>query len=162
MVNNWYWGRGKAGPYTFITAEIISEKKYGYKPVTVFMLAQDGHVVADDQSKVTFAKSDIHTDNETGKPVANVHSFTYTDETDTYTLTYQRANTILRTHYIESLHGLKKAAARLLGFDGSYTRFSGTIDVAHHKSGGPTETISEPAIWELMYFGKHGHEAKKS
>lgn len=158
VVNNWYWGRGKAGPYTFITSEIISEKKYGYTPVTIFMLAKDGHVIADDQSKVAFRKSEIHTDTQTNKPVADRHSFTFTDDDTSYTLAYNREKTLLRSRFINSVHGLKRVLARVVGFDGSYTRFAGTIDVTRRAAGVVTEALQEPAIWELMYFGKTVHE----
>ena len=157
VVNNWYWGRGAAGPYTFITAQIISEKKYGYGPITVFMLAKDGRVVADDQSKVTFDKSDLHADPMMHKPVAQVHSYTYDDGTDRYELSYRRSDTLLRTPFIDAVHGVKRIAARLVGFDGCYLRFGGTIDVTAVHNGART-TLTEDAIWELMYFGRHGHE----
>jgi len=41
-------GGGQLGPYTFISAYIVAEKKYGYAPFPVFMLARDGKIIADD------------------------------------------------------------------------------------------------------------------
>lgn len=158
VLNNWYWGRGAAGPYTFITAYMIAEKKFGYTPLPVFMLARDGKVIADDQTKVTFEKHDIHTDEITGKPVANVHSYTFREGATEYTLSYRREETILRERFIDSVTGVKRLLARLAGFDGSYTRFSGPVTVTRREDGKVVEEISEPAIWELMYLGKHAHE----
>ncbi|WP_219906471.1 lipocalin-like domain-containing protein [Arthrobacter woluwensis] len=162
VVNNWYWGRGKAGPYTFITAEIISEKKYGYTPVTIFMLAKDGHVIADDQKRVTFTKSQIHFDQELGKPVADLTAFTYHHDDHEYSLAYKRKNTILRDHFIDKVTGPKKFLARLAGFDGCYGRFLGVIDVTERDGDTVVEELHETAIWELMYFGKHSHETHQN
>lgn len=154
VLNNWYWGRGAAGPYTFITAEMIAEKKYGHTPLPVFMLAKDGTVIADDFTKVTFAKSGIHTDRQTGKPVADDHSFTFADGATEYTVAYHREETILRNFFIDQVHGVKKFLAKLVGFDGCYLRFSGTVTLTHREHGEVVDEFTEPAIWELMFFGK--------
>jgi hypothetical protein len=154
VLNNWYWGRGAAGPFSFITAEMIAEKKYGNTPLPVFMLARDNEVFADDFTKVTFAKSGIHTDEKTGKPVADDHSFTYTDGATEYTVAYHREETILRNFFIDQVHGVKKFLAKLVGFDGCYMRFSGTVTCTHRENGEVVEEYTEPAIWELMFFGK--------
>ncbi len=159
VVNNWYWGRGAVGPYTFITAEIVAERAYGYQPVTVFMLARDGKVIADDGSRVSFARSGIHVDTEVGKPVADVHSFTHRDGDDAFTVTYTRSETLVRARMAESLHGWQRLAARAVGFDGAYLRFGGTVQVRHEQAGQVVEELEGPAMWELMYFGKHRHEA---
>jgi len=158
-VNNWYWGRGSAGTYTFITSSIVAEKKYGYTRRPVFMLARDGKVIADDGTKVEFRTSSINTDEQTGKPVADLHSYTYRDGTTEYTLAYRREATILQTFFIDSLAGIKRFLARLVGFDGCYLRFRGTVTLTHSEDGTTVEEITAPAIWELMYFGKHAHES---
>jgi hypothetical protein len=160
IINNWYWGRGAVGPYTFITAYIISEKKYDYTPLPVFMLARDGRVIADDQTKVTFKKSDIITDSVTGKPVANLHSFTFHDGDEEYEISYRREKTIMENQFINEVTGFKKFMAKLIGFDGSYLRFSGPVTLTHRKAGHDIETIDAPAIWELMYPGKTRPEDK--
>lgn len=154
IINNWYWGRGAAGPYTFITADIVSEKKYDYDRVTVFMLAKDGKVIADDGNKVTFKKSDIHEDPATGKPVGNLHSYTYRDGDEEYELSYSREKTILQNKFIDTVTGFKKLAAKLIGFDGSYLRLTGPVTVTHRVAGEVVESVTEPAIWEQMYPGK--------
>lgn len=70
------------------------------------MLAKDGKLVADDQRKVAFAKSQIHVDAPTGKPVADLHSFTFRDGTTNYELAYARKDTILRLHFIDQVKGI--------------------------------------------------------
>lgn len=154
IINHWYWGRGAAGPYTFITAQIVSDKKFSYDPVTVFMLAEDGKVIADDQSRVTFAKSRVSGDPVTGKPVADDTSFTFDEggPGSGYTVSYRREQTIVASKFVDGLSGMKKLAARLIGFDGAYLRFSGQITV--ERTGPGAESVSAPAIWELMYPGR--------
>jgi hypothetical protein len=158
VVNNWYWGRGQVGPYTFITAYIVSEKKYGYLPLTVFMLAQDGKVIADDGSRARFRRSGIHTDEITGKPVADVHGYRYENAGSIYDVQYTRDETILRTRFIDTVQGLKRLAARLAGFNGAYLRFRGSVAVSAVIDGQAVGPAEDTAVWELMYFGKESHE----
>lgn len=160
VVNNWYWGRAHAGPYTFITAYIVSEKKYGYTPIPVFMLAENGTVIADDATKVTFTTSGFHTDGDTGKPFADVHGYRYEDGGSVYEVTYTRKATILSARFINGLTGLRRLLARLVRFDGAYLRFRGDVQVDAHTSGRDAGTARDDAVWEIMYFGKNGHEAR--
>ena len=44
--------------------------------------------------------------------------------------------------------------ARLAGFDGGYLRFEGVASVEKLCDGVVVSSVSEPAVWELMYFGK--------
>lgn len=154
IINNWYWGRGAAGPYTFIAADIVSEKKYDYEKVTVFMLAKDGKVIADDGNKVTFTKSDIHADPVTGKPIGNLHSYTYRDGDEEYEISFRRDKTIVQNKFIDTVSGFKKLAAKFIGFDGAYLRLTGPVTVTHSVGGQEVESVTELAIWEQMYPGK--------
>jgi len=77
------------------------------------LLAKDGHVVGDDVDKVTFDRLGTYTDTTTGKPVANVTRYTYTDAEDTYVVTFTRHRDLAATKMIDQLDGIKKAAARL-------------------------------------------------
>ena len=45
-------------------------------------------------------------------------------------------------------------AAKLVGFDGGYLRFEGTASIEKLENGAVVEKASDPAVWELMYFGK--------
>jgi hypothetical protein len=162
LVNHWYWGRGHLGPYTFISSYIVTEKKYGYTPFPVFMLAHQGKVIADDGAKVTFTKSDVHLDEVTGKPFAGVIRFDYRDGDTQYVLTYSRQRTVVQTRLIESLRGAKKLAARIVGFNGAYLRFSGTLSIDHLRGGERVEHHEADALWELMYFGDDKHERRAS
>jgi hypothetical protein len=54
----------------------------------------------------------------------------------------------------KDLPWLKRAAARLAGFDGYYLRFAGALTIEHFVKGRLVGKFTEDAIWELMYFGK--------
>ncbi len=41
-----------------------------------------------------------------------------------------------------------------VGFDGAYMRFTGQVTVERTGSDPVPETVTAPALWELMYFGK--------
>jgi hypothetical protein len=55
---------------------------------------------------------------------------------------------------IDQLNGIKKFAAKLIGFDGAYHRFSGTARVEKFDGETVVEKTEAPALWELMYFGR--------
>jgi hypothetical protein len=69
-------------------------------------------------------------------------------------VTFTRHRDLARNRMIEGLHGVKRAAAELLRFDGAYLRFSGEVRIEHYQD---TEIVDQyvtrDAIWELMYFG---------
>jgi hypothetical protein len=102
LMNNWYWARAKIGEYTVIACYITAEKDYGYTTFPVFMLARDGRVLADDARKVHFHTSDLHTDNLTGKPVANVITYDYWDDKQHYCISFKREKDTLRHQFIAS------------------------------------------------------------
>jgi hypothetical protein len=91
---------------------------------------------------------------ETGKPVANITRYEYSDGEDRYILTFEREKTILRNKQIEILPEDKRAAAVAAGFDGVYLRFTGQMTFEHYQRGDRVADIGEPAMWELMYFGR--------
>jgi CrtC N-terminal lipocalin domain len=153
LMNNWYWARGKIGDYTLIASYITAEKKYGYKTFPVFMLAHNGKILADDDSKVSFSASDFQTDGETGRPVANTLVYDYKDGTTRYLLNFKREKTILRMKLIETIHGIQRFLARLIGFDGKFLRFTGHLTIDHYEGEKLVASERDEAIWELMYFG---------
>jgi hypothetical protein len=153
IIHDWYWARGQAGPYSTITSYITSHKKYGYAEIPIFMLARDGQIIAGDASKVTFERENVYTDTTTGKPVAGVTRYPYEDGVDRYIVTFTRRQDLTRDRMIESIHGLKRLAATLAGFDGAYLRFTGECRVQVFRAGTLVEEHADEAIWELMYFG---------
>jgi predicted secreted hydrolase len=153
IINDWYWARGQAGPYSVIASYVAGHKKYDYAPVTIFMLAKDGKVLADDGTRTRFETDDYYVDPLTGKPVANVTRYRYEGGGETYVVTFTRHGDLTRTRLIDSVHGFKKVVAKLFHFDGAYLRFTGELRVQRVVDDRVVEEFADAAIWELMYFG---------
>jgi hypothetical protein len=154
LINHWHWARGQAGPYTTVASYITAEEEFGHSELPIFLLARDGRVVADDAAKVRFEELGTYTDAGSGKPVANVTRYTYTDGDDTFVVTFTRHRDLAVARLINELHGPKKVAARLVRFDGAYLRFTGELRIEHRHAGTVVDSYADPAIWELMYLGK--------
>ncbi|MCI2416616.1 hypothetical protein MOQ72_04215 [Saccharopolyspora sp. K220] len=154
LVNNWYWARGQAGPYSVIASYVTAEQKYGYAEIPIFMLAENGKVIADDAGKVTFERLGAYTDTTTGKPVANLTRYTCTDGDDSYVVTFTRHRDLTANKLINEIDGPKKLAAKIVGFDGAYLRFTGELRIEHRHAGRIVDSHTDSAIWELMYLGK--------
>lgn len=154
LINHWYWGRAKAGDYSIITSYITAEKSYGNTELPVFMLAKGGKIIADDASKVSFTLVDEHIDKKSGKPVANTVIYEYKDGNERYKISYHRTQTIVNAALLDHVKGFKYFLAKLAGFNGSYLRFTGNVQLEHFIDGVKVEDVSHPGIWELMYFGK--------
>ncbi len=155
LLHDWYWVRGKAGAYSVVASYITAEARYGYQPLPILLIAKDGVIVSDqDERKIRFSTQDIHTDTETGKPVANITRYEYAAGDDRYVVTFKREKTILRNKQIEILPREKQAAAAAAGFDGVYLRFTGDLTLQHYRQGVTVAQVTEPALCELMYFGQ--------
>ncbi|HJV14232.1 MAG TPA: hypothetical protein VJ625_10100 [Propionibacteriaceae bacterium] len=154
LMHHWYWARGAAGPFSVIASYITTEKRYGYAALPVFMLARDGKLIADDNSKVTFDELGRCTDVVTGKPFGNVTRYTYTDGAERYIITFTRHLDIASTKLVDELRWRRKVAAKLLGFNGAYLRFVGELRLEQYQGKALVESHVEDALWELMYFGK--------
>ena len=154
IIHDWYWARGQAGPYSVIASYITAHEKYDYATIPVFMLTRDGVLIGDDPSRLTFETLGAYTDSATRKPVANITRYTYRTDEERYVVTFTRHRDLSRNRMIEGLHGVKRAAAELLRFDGAYLRFSGEIRVEHYRGSEIVDQyVTDDAIWELMYFG---------
>lgn len=162
LMHHWYWGRAKIGDYKVISAWITGEKKYGYKDFDVFMLAKGDKILGDNSNHtLKFLSHDEYIDDVTGKPVYNKVVYEYaTEDNELYRITYDRKGDIARQNFIDLLSGITKLGARLIGFDGSYLRFEGIATIEKIEDGKVVESVSENAVWELMYFGKSGADKK--
>jgi len=154
LMNHWYWGRAQAGPYSIVASYITAAHRYGDAGVPVFLLSKDGTIVADDASKVTFELGDQHTDDQSGKPVADIVVFEYESADDLYRVGFRRSETITDRQLINEISGPNRLLARLAHFDGSYLRFTGDVQLEHFVAGKKAEDVCDPGIWELMYFGR--------
>jgi CrtC N-terminal lipocalin domain len=154
LIHHWYWGRATIGDFTAITAFITAEKQYRNATIPIFMLAREGQILLDDARKVRFSTGEIHTDEATGKPVPDLVVYDYEDGEERYRLAFKREKTILTLELVDLVHGLKHLAARLLGFDGVYLRFSGRATLERVEAGDVTDNLEQEAIFELMYLGR--------
>jgi hypothetical protein len=162
IINDWYWARGQAGPYSVIASYVTGHKKYDYAPVTLFMLAKDGRVVADDGTRTRFEAYDCYVDPLTGKPVANVTRYRYEGDGETYVVSFTRHRDLTRNRLIDGVQGVRRLAAELVRFDGAYLRFTGELHVQRVVDDQVVEEFTNDAIWELMYFGHARYRARSS
>jgi hypothetical protein len=153
LINHWYWGRAQAGDYSIVASYIFAEKAYGDAELPIFMLAKGGRIIADDASKVGFHLEDEHMDPKSGKPVANLVVYDYVDGPERYRVSYRRSETIVDEELIETVSGFKRLLAELARFDGAYLRFTGNVQLERFVNGEVVENVSDPGIWEMMYFG---------
>jgi hypothetical protein len=161
IINDWYWARGQAGPYSVIASYITSHEKYGFEEIPIFMLARDGKIVADRAKFVRFRASGAYIDPKTKKPVANVTKYFYDDGVDRYVVTFAKRRDLVAATFVEQMTGWRKLAAQFIRFDGAYLRFVGDLTVERWSAGSLVETFSDEAIWEIMYFG-HPRKDDKS
>ena len=155
LMHHWYWGRAKIGDYKVISSWITAGKKYGYKDHDVFMIAKGGKIIGDNSNHtLRFKPEDRYIDKETGKPVYNKVIYEYTTESnEEYKITYERHGDINKTCFVDVLPKFLGVIAKMVGFDGGYLRFEGNATIEKSIEGNIVESISAPAVWELMYFG---------
>lgn len=161
IINDWYWARGQAGPYSVIASYITAHEKFGFEEIPIFMLAKNGRIVADEAEFVEFRATDAYLDPKTRKPVANVTQYTYDDGEDRYVVTFTKHRDLVSATFIEQMDGWRKLAAKLIRFDGAYLRFVGDLTVERWAGAQLTESFTNEAIWEIMYFG-HARKDDKS
>jgi hypothetical protein len=68
-------------------------------------------------------------------------------------VSYRRSQTIVNEELIKRVRGFKHLLAELAGFDGAYLRFTGNVQLERFVNGELVEDVSDPGIWEMMYFG---------
>jgi hypothetical protein len=153
LLHDWYWARAKVGPYCIVTSYVTAQKDYAYAPQTVFFLAKDGKIVAEDERKTTFATDRVSIDRESDKPVADITRYTYVDGDTRYVVTFKRERTILRQMFADHLPLAKRTLAKLAGVKPAYLRFTGKVSVEKFEGDRLVEQFSDPGIWELMYLG---------
>jgi hypothetical protein len=153
LMHDWYWARAKVGPYCVVAAFITAGEPFGYATQTTLLIAKDAAIVADDGDKVVFAAERVSTDEITGKPVADITRYAYADGELRYVATFERERTILRQAFVDKLPPAKRALAKAAGVDAAYLRFTGKASVEKFEGGKRIDRFTDPAIWELMYFG---------
>lgn len=154
LMHHWYWGRAKIGPYQVISSYIYGAKKYGYTEFPVFMLAKDGQVLADQPEKyLTYSQAEPYMDEKTKKTVYGVVVYDYDDSKQHYRITYKREDDLTQANMLSDKPLLVKLGAKLIGLAPTYNRFTGSAILERFEGQTVVETVRDPAIWELMYFG---------
>ena len=125
----------------------------GVAELPIFMLAKGGKIIADDARKVRLHLEDEHADPTSGKPVANDVVYEYEDGPERYRVSYRRSETIVDDLLVKRVSGFKHLLAKLARFDGAYLRFTGNVQLERFVNGELVEDVSDPGIWEMMYFG---------
>ena len=152
IINHWYWSRAEIGPYTIISAEIISNQKYNNVASQVFYISKQGKTLADDGEKMKLYRTYGKMDKTASKPINDELKFIYENKTIRYEYTLKRKQTIVATKLIKGK--IKQTLTKLLtGFDGTYYRFTGDANLQVYVNGNKTEEYTtSKAVWELMYF----------
>lgn len=155
LMNHWYWGRVRVGGYQIIACDIVSEKKYGYKRLPVFMLAKDGHILTDDQKLTKIDRLDTITHPKTGKFMDNKLVYRQPlNDNESYTVTFIRQKDIFAVHLLDHM-GKAGSVAKLLGFNPTYARILGQVCITHETAGQIVESHTAEGIWEQMFFGSN-------
>ncbi len=156
LMNDWYWGRAKIGDYVVVSAYIYANKKDGYHPTPVFMLAKDGELLTGEAHKhLKYEEKDFIKDDYTKRHVARTIIYDYNDvEKDIhYRITYKKGNEDVERQVMTDIVGKPLATIfYLLGFRGSYHRMSGTVVLEKFIKDEIVEKIEAPAMWEQMCF----------
>jgi hypothetical protein len=162
LMHHWYWGRAKVGDYKVISSWITAEKKYGYKEFDVFMLAKGDKILGDNSNHtLKFIPDGEYIDEHTKFPVFGKVKYEYTTEDgEVYRISYERSSDITKQRFSDLLPRPLNSIARIAGLTGGYIRFEGTATIEKMDGDNVVEAVSDPAVWELMYFGKSGADKK--
>jgi hypothetical protein len=156
-LDHWYWGRGQIDRYSFTTAWLTAGKDYGYAPIPLYMLARDGKVIADDPTKLTFAKSGSQIDEHTGVPFPDTICFDYQDGDTRYVVTYWSQKTMVSQMNVDLLPGAARLVAKVIRYPGGYLRFAGPVSLDRYQGGVLVEHYEETGSFEQNFFGGELH-----
>ncbi|MGL1892585.1 MAG: hypothetical protein OCD02_13225 [Spirochaetaceae bacterium] len=155
VINHWYWGRAKVGAYDIIACDIISEEDSGFTRLPVIMIAKDGEIISDDQSKTEIKRFNTIEHPGTGKFYDN--NITYIQKLDdgtTYTVEMMRQQDIVNHSFLEGLSAAKRTLAKLVGANPTYLRILGDVRLTVEEDG-KTQVIEKEGLWEQMFFGSN-------
>ena len=155
LMHHWYWGRAKVGDYTIVSSFITANKKCGFSEIPIFMIAKDGKIIADDADNcLTYTETDYVFDEVTKKHVAETIIYDYKDEGRRYKIAYRKNENIERMGMETQLTKWQYPIIWLMGLRGSYHRIGGEVILEVYQGDTLVESLTAPAIYEQMYFGK--------
>jgi hypothetical protein len=118
------------------------------------MLARDGHMIAGDSQRVRFDALDTYLHRRADRQARRTHHPLHLRRRRrTVDRHVTRDRDLAESRMVDDMHGPKRALAHLARFDDAYLRFTGALDVEHHRGGALVDKHTNDAIWELMYFG---------
>ena len=158
LMSHWYWARVAFDDYTLILVDIVAEKKYGYTRVPLFMLAQNGKLIDDNEETVKIVRADTIEHPVTKKFMDNTLTFTQkTSDGTTYQIELKRKEDVLNFDLLETV-GLSRfmiRLAKLLGENPTYTRVAGDAIMTITDKENKQKKLKTTAIWEQMSFSKN-------
>lgn len=161
LMNHWYWGRAKVGEFDVIACDIIAEAKYGYQRLPVFMLAKEGKILADDQSRTQISRKITLPHPVTQKFMDNHLIYKQPiSETESYQVEFIREGDTISFSLLTLVSKLKRSLARLLRMNPTYTRVYGKVRLSHFLNDEKTLWEQE-GLWEQMFFGSNRHATIK-
>lgn len=155
VINHWYWGRAKVEDYDIIACDIIAEEAYGNTRLPVIMIAKNGEILEDDQSKTMIQRDETHAHEFTEKFMDN--RLTYIQPSDngiSYVIEYKREKDIVSVSLLDRLEQPKKILAKLIGANPTYVRVLGEVTLTVNDNG-ILKTYESEGLWEQMFFGKN-------
>lgn len=155
VMNHWYWGRTKVGEYNIIAVDIVSEEDTGFTRLPVFMIARNGVILDDDQSRTIVVRENTEQHPETGKFYDNHLTYIQNSADGTaYTVEMIRHQDIVAVSLLNKLPAYKRWLARLIGANPTYVRSLGEVILTVEKDG-EKETLNQEGLWEQMFFGNN-------
>ncbi len=163
LMNDWYWGRAKVGDYVVVSSYIYANKKCGYAPTPIFMLAKDGKLLCEDAYRyLKYTEDDFYTDPYTKRNVAKTLIYDYDGPNGHYRVTYRKGNEdVERSTMTDIVGAIPAKLFYLLGFRGSYHRMGGSCTVEKIENGVAVESQTQSAMWEQMCFGPDRIKSEK-
>ena len=154
VMNHWYWGRAKVGPYHLIFADIIAEERYRYTRMPALYIARDGAAIPITPGKIHVRRSHTHIHPETGKFFDDVIVWSYTSDDGTeYEIEIDRQADLTVASLLDDLPPLQRMLAQLACADPTYIRATGDVFVTVRYVDGSTEAYRDKGIWEQMFLG---------
>lgn len=155
LMNHWYWCRANIGNYTIIACDIITEKKYGYTRLPVFMVSKYGIIIDDNEEKTVVERYGTEYHPITKKFIDNNLIFIHQLESKTsYTIEFKRKQDILTVNMFHNtgISSIKKFVAKVLKINPTYLRCIGEVKLTVQKDG-KKEVFEKKGLWEQMFFG---------
>lgn len=157
LFNHWYWSRAAFGEYTIIACDLVSEKKFGYTRLPVFMAAKNGKILDDNEQTLAITRADTVQHPVTKKFIDN--TMTYVQKTadgTVYRIDLKRKSDLMAVNLLDvsTLSPFMIRVAKLIGANPTYIRTTGDATLTVTEKG-KEKTMKTGAIWEQMFFGSN-------